>query len=578
MANRVEGERKLWSPLQFSFAGPDTSESAVPNPFTDYRMTLTLRHDSSGRTYRVAGYYAADGNAAESSATAGNVWRAHFLPDATGTWTYTASFRHGPNVALAANDDAGQPAAFHGAQGRFEIAPNPGARGLLRYTGEHYLQYAGTGERYLKGGADSPENFLAYFEFDGTFDTDATFNEGQNTTAKPFVHRYEPHARDARPNDPTWQGGKGRNILGALNYLAAKGMNSVYFLTYNIDTGDGKDTWPWTSPEVRDRFDVSKLAQWERVFTHMDQLGLLLHVITQETENDNKLGGGPGLNPVRRLYLRELIARFGHHTALIWNLGEENNTPDADRKAIARYIQSLDPYQHPIAVHSHVNAAHKDYEKLWGDPGFSASSIQSDMGRYYEETVNFRRSSAAAGRKWAIFHDEQSSAHTGVLPDVDDPDHDIPRVEGMWGNLMGGGSGVEWYFGYRYPHMDLNMEDWRSRDRLWDMTRYALEFFHKHLPFWEMDPVHPAFEIVDGAPARVLAKSGEVYAVQLMRGGSVQIKLPEGDYSVHWYNPRSGGDLRQTQIPTVKGGRQRVWLGPPPTDYGKDWVVLVRKR
>ncbi|MEZ5397232.1 MAG: hypothetical protein R2724_31255 [Bryobacterales bacterium] len=41
---------------------------------------------------------------------------------------------------------------------------------------------------------------------------------------------------------------------------------------------------------------------------------------------------------------------------------------------------------------------------------------------------------------------------------------------------MGGGAGVEWYFGHQYPHMDINMEDWRSRDRMWDQTRYALEF------------------------------------------------------------------------------------------------------
>jgi len=123
------------------------------------------------------------------------------------------------------------------------------------------------------------------------------------------VHRYEPHAADWRKGDPDWKDGRGRNIIGALNYLASKGVNSVYFLTYNIDGGDGRDTWMWTSPQVRDRYDVSKLAQWEIVFTHMDARGMQLHVITQETENDRVLGGSAGLNPVRKLYNRELIAR-----------------------------------------------------------------------------------------------------------------------------------------------------------------------------------------------------------------------------------------------------------------------------
>lgn len=577
LANRVTGDLKVWSPLTLSFTGPATSESATPNPFTDYRLTVTLRHESTGRTLNLPGYYAADGNAAESSAEAGAVWHARFLPDAPGPWTYQASFRTGPAVALSADPNAGQPNTFNGASGRFTIAPNPGAKGLLRYTGGHYLQFAGNGQHYLKGGADSPENFLAYYEFDGTFDTDANFNEGRNTTAKPFVHHYEPHARDARPGDPTWQNGKGKNILGALNYLAAKGMNSVYFLTYNIDTGDGKDTWPWTTPDVRDRFDVSKLAQWEVVFSHMDKLGLLLHVITQETENDGKLGGSPGLNPIRRLYLRELIARFAHHPALVWNLGEENNTPDPDRRTIAAYIRSLDVNAHPIGIHSHVNGAHNDYKTLWGAPNFEVSSIQSDMSRYHAEAVEFRKRSATAGRPWVIFHDEQSSADSGVLPDSDDPDHDIPRIEALWGNLLGGGAGVEWYFGYRYTDMDLNAEDWRSRDKIWDQTRHALDFFHRYLSFWEMEPVDPSYEAVDGSPARVFSKPGAIYAIQLPRGGAVQIKLPDGKYSVDWYNPREGGDLQKTKITEVEGGRRRVWLGPPPAAYARDWVILLRR-
>ena len=54
--------------------------------------------------------------------------------------------------------------------------------------------------------------------------------------------------------------------------------------------------------------------------------------------------------------------------------------------------------------------------------------------------------------------------------------HDDVRHHALWGNLMAGGAGVEWYFGYSYPHSDLTAQDWRSRDQMWDYTRYALEF------------------------------------------------------------------------------------------------------
>lgn len=201
----------------------------------------------------------------------------------------------GVNIAIDPEPQAGVPTAFDGASGSFHVsktdkkAPDFRAKGLLQYVGEHYLKHAGNGEYYLKGGADSPENFLAYAQFDDTYDADA--DSGSYKGVGTFIHNYAPHRKDWRPGDPTWKDGKGKEIIGMLNYLAGKGMNSVYFLTYNIDGGDGRDSWMWSEVSVRDRFDCSKLDQWEIVFTHMDRLGIMLHVVTQETENDRNLGG-----------------------------------------------------------------------------------------------------------------------------------------------------------------------------------------------------------------------------------------------------------------------------------------------
>lgn len=74
------------------------------------------------------GYFAADGNAAETSAKSGNKWRVHFATDKTG------------------RDIRG--------------------KGRLEYVNKHHLRFAGTGKYFMKGGADSPENFLAYNDFD----------------------------------------------------------------------------------------------------------------------------------------------------------------------------------------------------------------------------------------------------------------------------------------------------------------------------------------------------------------------------------------------------------------------------
>ena len=565
----VCGELRKWHRVTITFDGAASSESATPNPFTDYRLNVTFTQGE--RKVVVPGFYAADGNAAESRAEAGGKWRVHFTPDEEGAWRYVASFRTGPNVAIDPAADAGQPDAFDGAAGELAVAasdkqpPDFRAAGMLRHVGEHYLRFADSGRWFLKAGADSPENFLACADFDGTFDTDPP--------AKAFLHRYAPHVQDFREGDPSWRGAKGKGIIGALNYLAGQGANSVYFITYNLDGGDGKDVWPWTSPKERLRFDCSKLDQWEVVFSHMDRLGIHLHVLTQETENDQGLDGGE-LGPQRKLYYRELIARFGHHLAVTWNLGEENTNTDAQRKAFARRVRGLDAYAHPIVVHTFPGKWEAVYRPLLGFADFEGPSIQiGRMDPTHSETIKWIDASAAAGRKWVVCLDEIGPADTGVKPDKDDPAHDEVRHKALWGHLMAGGAGVEWYFGYKYPHNDLNCEDFRSRQNMWEQTRHAVEFFQKHLPFPRM---RHADELTDAADDYCLALPGEAYAIYLPRGGTTGLRLPQGTFVLKWYNPRRGGDLEDGSVKTVSGPGTAS-LGTPPRETAKDWVVLVRK-
>jgi hypothetical protein len=123
--------------------------------------------------------------------------------------------------------------------------------------------------------------------------------------------------------------------------------------------------------------------------------------------------------------------------------------------------------------------------------------------------------------------------------------------------------------------MDLNCEDWRSRDLMWDQTRYALQFFHGHLPFWRMEPRNELASA--GNNVRVLAVPGEIYAVYLSAGGTANLNLAAGDYSVQWYDPRAGGDLQSGSVTTVAGPGVKP-LGGAPSDPERDWAVLVRKR
>jgi len=585
----VSGELKQWHTVTLTLPGPETSETGKANPFLDYRLTVTFSREQpakaptrpgpskpapQAKTYVVPGYYAADGNAGQTGAAVGNKWQAHFLLPETGRWKYVVSFRAGRGIAV---DPCmtGEPIACHGTRGTFEVGPTDKtgrdfrSQGLLRYIGQRYLQFAQTRTYFIKAGADSPENFLACDDFDGTHDSGALTREGE-ATGKEFIHHYQPHVQDWKDGDPAWKDGKGKGIIGALNYLASKGMNSVYFLTYNVDGGDGKDVWPWVDPNDKLHFDCSKLAQWEIVFSHMDKVGLMLHVVTQEQENDQGLDKGE-LGRLRKLYYRELIARFAHHPALVWNLGEENTNTTDQRKAFARYIRDLDPYDHPIVCHTFPGQYDEVYQPLLGYDAFEGPSLQTNDTHH--QTVKWLDLSATARRQWFVCLDEIGPSHTGVKPDNDDYWHDDVRKQHLWGNLMAGGAGVEWYFGYQFAHNDLNCENWRSRDHMWDLTRYALEFFQNHLQFARM--LHHD-ELTSAPDDYCLASPGGQYAIYLPSGGTTDLDLgsASGTFRIRWFNPRQGGPMEVGTL-TSATGPGKINIGQPPRDTDKDWVALV---
>ena len=582
----ISGEMKVWHKITLTFEGPLSSEYDTINPFTNYR--LDVEFSNSDKRLLVPGYYAADGHAAQSSAKSGNKWRVHFCPPSEGTWNYSALFLKGKNIAVSDDLSRGEKCSFNGIKGSFIVeksdkpAPDFRAKGRLQYTGTHFLKYAGTGEPFLKGGADSPENFLGYKEFDGTYYGGNNQTRSGEAVPNSGLHLYEPHIKDWKEGDPQWRNGKGKGIIGALNYLSSKGMNSFYFLTMNI-LGDGEDVWPYTDRNERYRFDCSKLDQWEIVFEHADRLGIMKHFVLQETENECLLDCGY-LDVQRKLYLRELVSRFSHNLGITWNLGEEHHATEwspygqtyEDTKKMADFLRETDPYDNFIVIHTHSAPQQriKDMTAYLGFRNVEGPSIQcGNVNEIHEDAKYWVTRSAESDHPWVVCLDEIGPSWKGVLPDEFDPAHDTIRYKALWGNLMAGGAGVEWYFGYKYPHSDLSCEDWRSRDKLWDQTKVALDFFHKYLPFTEMKNND---DITKAKDDYCLAKEGEIYAIYLPEGGSTEILLSPGSYGVKWFNPRSGGDLKTGTIEKVMGiGFTSV--GYPTEDPGKDWVCLIRR-
>ena len=577
----LEGRPVVWHPITLTFVGPEASEvDRSPNPFMDIRLQVVFMGPSDQR-FNVPGFFDGDGQGGSK----GRAWRVRFAPNADGTWRYEAHFRAGNSVAIQLEPDAGQPLALADLSGSFVVSPrDPEAPGFLKwgrlgYVGKHYLKFA-EGPYWIRGGTDEPEDFLGYAGFDRT----------------PPKHRFAAHEQDWREGDPDWGSGRGRGIIGALNYLAHQHVNSIYFLTMNVG-GDGKDVWPWVGPidpkgspdDDNLHFDVGKLRQWEIVFNHAQRLGIFLHFVFNEAEAANKQELDDGeLGPERKLFYREMIARFGHHLALQWNLCEEYNLnfnfgPERIR-AFADYIRAADPYDHPITVHIAGDPA-EQLRFTFGDPRFSMTSIQLNQRPIHEVTEAVRNATRQAGRPLPVSLDEFTLDRGQRASHIPVDDADGHRREKIWPTYFSGGM-------LEFILDDLLRTDsfkTPEREKLWTYLWHARHFMEEHLPFWEMEP---ADELSSGAATialgvgrgksvplgpQVFAKRGEVYAVYLptcSTAGTLDLTDLKGAAQQRWFDPRVGAFVG---APTRITGGTRQDLGQPPSEPTSDWVVLIQQ-
>lgn len=564
------------SPVQLTYSGPWASETSDnPNPFLDLRMTV--RFDGpGGRSITVPGFFDADGERGDS----GNKWAVRFLPPVAGQWTATVDMRRGTDIAASADPNAGDSEPIlDGSVHTFHVdAVRPSAEGFYRLgtlqdSGKHHRKFE-FGPYFLKAGTNSPENFLAIRCLD-----DVTKSGGEG-----LVHSYEPHVQDWRPGDPVLDRGNvtddGRGVIGAINYLADAGVNSLFMMVMNLG-GDGYDVYPFLGPRRRafekTHYDTSRLRQWDQIFTHAQARGISLSLVMNETELDNELWLDNGnLGVERKVFYREMIARFGHHPALRWNVCEENDFTLSQLNGFASWIKSLDGDEHAVAIHNNPNDLAL-FQSLASNPNFDAASLQFDPNLADAQVEQVRAWTDQAGRPWIVDADEQGPWQTGLT----DQNATDTRKRILYDALFSGG-GVEFYFGYHPLPLggDLNLEDFRTREDMWSAVKNARSFIEGNLPFWDM---LPADNLVQGenqafGGAECFAKPGEVYAIYFPSGsgtGSLALQSFTQAFQLEWYDPRTG-EFVGNVVDLGTGGGLRA-LPTPPYNVAGDWVALVRE-
>ena len=494
-----------WAKIEIEMIGPDSQGAGNPNPF-DILLDVTFTGPGA-EEYNVPGFYDGDGNGGMD----GDVWKVRFSADQIGRWTFTSS---------------SSGSQLDGYTGSFDVIRPPGSAadfykwGRLEYVGTpenkiRYLKFH-DGPYWLKAGCDDPENFLGSY---GNY----------NTMTK----------RKA-----------------AVDYLAGRGINSLYIMTHNVG-GDDRDVWPWLgeTPQQamanggRDvRFDVAKLAQWRKLFEYMQTKGVVPYLILEDDS------AWKGYDHAR--YYRELIARFGDLPALLFNFGEEHNENYKLPQALEfmRELEKIDPYDHPRGIHNvnaptdeYINAPQVDFTSIQTGAHGKLSGFDKAL-EHHQTTLNWIERCRQRGRRTLVVNFDEGR-----------PEEDR---HAWWSAYLAGGV----WEAHVFKPYDRPMSAWEP---VWTQLGGARTFMES-LPFWEMES-HD--ELIKSGTAFCLAKPGEVYALYLPSGGDITINLPPNrSFEITWWKPSNGREGSFQDRVKVNGGIQRF---SAPADG--DWALRITR-
>ena len=162
-----------------------------------------------GNSYEVPGFFPE----MVAGGLSGDVWRTIFQRMKRVPGIIVRRFVEAGEVAVSQDRNAGGPRrTLMVREGRFEVASLRRLRARVSIVGgdsstRAVITLNWEGPYWLKGGTDSPEDFLAYVGL-------CEYPKGKAPVREP--------RRGLAQGDPDWGGGKGKGIIGALNYLAAK--------------------------------------------------------------------------------------------------------------------------------------------------------------------------------------------------------------------------------------------------------------------------------------------------------------------------------------------------------------------
>jgi hypothetical protein len=490
----------------------------------------------SKKNYTIPGFY--DG---------GNTWKIRFSPNEVGRWSYRTQV----NLSDSALNSEGQ----------FEVVePDEPVRGFLKTClGKYWgLQYESGEPCFILG--DTMYNIFGVAHCG--LDVESVLR---------------------------------RRAQQGFNLIRARLQVSPYHPPEGYSDWQTSSTWPWQgSPQkpVFDRFNLEYFKTVDKVVRLGASLGMGFEMIMEAWGFEYPFNQrGVFVPEYEELWIRYLVARYDAFSSVyVWTLmneyeyypdGDWHYNPIADLWAIriGKYVKSIAPHGHPIAVHNgpaqppfawRFRMAPKIIDLImfqtWGTTGEKdswlaagiedsiASSMKDWNGSFIFAEYGYERNPHLELRIPGHIHMNTEHTRRGAWRGVFCATGVIHGWENTWG-------------------------PWWIPDEDQEGMKYLLilkDFFTKNVEFHKFKP---DYDVIDQTekyergkkPLCMTTLEKDQHIVYLPVGDSVMLKVsPSENRECYWLNPRTG----KTSKATAKVKAKALGFEAPDN---KDWVLVLRK-
>jgi hypothetical protein len=494
------------------------------NPFTQATVQGQFRHEGE-EPVTVDGF---------CDAPDGTTFKVRFMPSKPGSYQYSIRYRQ-PGL------DQVQDGAFNAVKAK--------RRGPVRVDKEHpwHFVWEGTGEHYFFNGTTA---FLML-----GWEDEGVIRACLDRFARHKINRVRV-LLNGRPSMSLW----GEPIVPGMGFQ----------LSVN----------PWPAQRPTDlsypafdytRFHIPHWQKFERMLRYARAKDIVISAILDW--NDSREHPAASSEDERRYY-RYAAARLAPFANITWDLGDDISLFRnlAWSHEMGTFLHTCDVYHH-LATDHPVDNKHQDRTAEW----FGFTSFQEWSRPQHGWMLRQREAQKRTGRIIPQVNEEYG--YEDHYPRWAQNYPDGASAEGMrrtaWEIYMAGcyqttGETARRGTGY-WPDTGGGWVNGRGDDTMGLLrgNSYIVDFFSS-FPWWKTEP-HD--ELVDGG-AFCLADPGQVYAVYLPMGRTVNMKLPPGNYEAHWFNPRSGKTIALPRLSHQVGTHGASWAAPEPPDHG-DWGLLL---